>query len=109
MKRVTILVDDIDDADDDGEVRLVGARGPFGSYVAANRIISVEDCVEPLPTEPGSHFWGALGGSDPCWWFVMTDPRSGPTYYQDQYCSDPLPPSEAEKYCLRVVPREEDK
>lgn len=72
MKRVTILVDDIDEPDYDGERRLTGARSEHfdDTWVAADRILSVEDHVEPLPTEPGTRFWARLDADEPQWWFV---------------------------------------
>lgn len=72
MKRVTILVDDIDEPGYDGERRLLGARSEHydDTWVAADRIISIEDHVEPLPTEPGVRFWAQLGDDEPQWWFA---------------------------------------
>lgn len=81
MKRVTILVDDIGETDEDGERALVGVRPSWPSwphpalayvlaYVAADRILSVEDYIEPLPTEPGTRFWGRLNDDEPQWWFA---------------------------------------
>ena len=33
--------------------------------------VTVEDIPDPLPTEPGTRFWGRTDRTEPQWWFVQ--------------------------------------
>ncbi len=50
---------------------LVTPDGLLAAEVNAARCkVTAEDHPDPLPTEPGTRFWGATPTTDPQWWFV---------------------------------------
>lgn len=89
MKVAKILIEDIGEPDGDGERLLMGVRCVRGLaydpsaevYIAADRVISVEDYLEPLPTTRGTVFKGRLGDVDEVLtWMVTVDHRGQVSY-----------------------------
>ncbi len=94
MKRVTILAESCELVENGRPRGLVmpdgGAHGlvmPDGAvaYFRSEYVLAVEDHVEPLPTEPGTRFWGSFDKTAPCWWFVTKERGTEGVWYVSQH------------------------
>jgi len=73
VKRLSIDVKNVEFTSE-GNVFVTDARDIrfwLCTGAAAERLnLTVEDILDPLPTEPGERFWGRTKYTEPQWWFV---------------------------------------
>ena len=46
----------------------------FDVSIHQHDVKAIEDIPDPLPTDPGTRFWGQIEGCAPCWWFTTSGP-----------------------------------
>ena len=103
MKRVTLLVEDIDPIPDgEGDLDVTWPekmRGTRPQWLPSDAVVLIEEVPDPLPCEVGERFWGARGNDDPQWWYVIMNGDGrifyAPTDMSLGWC-DPIRDDEAE-------------